>query len=344
MRGIEFRSRYRSTSRLWAGLAVGLLLGIALIVHKCTNEHSRGIGHGNISFGISPSGDSLVFNAKVEGGRDLFVLDLDSSRVTRIAATPDYEVDPEFSPDGKSVVYAAGKPGDRADHIFLRSLDGATVEQLTTGDANDASPAFSPDGSRIVFTRDKTYIWGGLASNWDAGGVLCVVKADGTGLRQITSDGSIAIDPHFSPDGRTILFWNEGGLFTVAADGSASPSPLGVPNGRHASYSPGGRAIAFSAGRYAPDHRIILAKADGTGGRRLTHAREQDLAPPSGDCYRPAFTPDGKRVVFFLEFWPDGITGVPKESLWEFDLEDGRSREIADYRLFDDPLHWRPKP
>ena len=69
-----------------------------------------------------------------------------------------------------------------------RSLDGETVKQLTAEDANDAAPAFSSDGSLIVFTRDKTYNWGGLASNWDEGGVLCVMNADGTGLRQITID------------------------------------------------------------------------------------------------------------------------------------------------------------
>ena len=103
---------------------------------------------------------------------DLYRLDLATLRVTRIAATQDYEVAPEISPDGNSVVYAAGKPGDRADHIFLRSLDGKTVRQLTAEDANDAAPAFSPDGSLIAFTRDKTYNWGGLASNWDAGGAL----------------------------------------------------------------------------------------------------------------------------------------------------------------------------
>ena len=91
-------------------------------------------------------------------------------RVTRIAATPDYEVAPDTSPDGKSVVFAAGKPGDRADHIFLRSLDGRMVNQLTGRTRTTRPPPFSPDGSLIVFTRDKTYNWGGLASNWDAGG------------------------------------------------------------------------------------------------------------------------------------------------------------------------------
>ena len=326
-----------------ASLAACLLVSIALAMRDCMNEHDRPGGHGDISFVVSPRGDKIVFNAVGEGGQDLYRLDLGTLRVTRIAVTPDYEVGPDISPDDKLVVYAAGKPGDRADHIFVRPLDGEGVKQLTAEDVNDADPAFSPDGSLIVFTRDKTYNWGGLASNWDAGGVICVMNADGTGLRQITGDGSIAVAPRFSPNGQTILFWSEDGLYTVATDGSRPPSPLSL-DGRDAVYSPDGRSIAFSMGQYAPDLRIYVARTDGTELRRLLHPAEGRVAPPGGGCSRPAFTPDGKRILFFLEAWPDDATGHAKESLWEMDIEGGHPREIAGYGLFDDPLHWGPGP
>ncbi len=326
-------------------LATCLLVAIGLVLRGCMNEHHRPDGHADTTFAVSPRGDAIVFNATGEGGRDLYLLELREFRAVRIAGTPEYEVDPEFSPDGKSIVFAAGKPGDRADHIFLRSLDAKTVKQLTAEDANDSSPSFSPDGSLITFTRDDTYEWGGLASNWSAGGVICVMATDGSGLRRITRDSSLAIHPRFSADGKSIVFWSDGGSSTVSADGSQPPRPLGGLAGKEAAvYSRDGRSIAFSRGRYAGDCRIFVARADGTGLTELAYPGKGPLAAQGGGCIRPYFTPDGKQIFFFFESWPDGLKGSPKENLWEAGIDGGDSREIAGYNLFDDPLHWRPVP
>ena len=47
----------------------------------------------------------------------------------------------------------------------------------------------------------------------------------------------------------------------------------------------------------------------------------------------------GRREV--VAWWPDGPTGHTKQSLWEID-EAGNPQQLADYGLFDDPLHWGP--
>jgi Tol biopolymer transport system component len=318
-----------------------VFVALTLIVRSSMSAHYRPDGHVDVTFGVAPGGDALVFNASGTGGRDLYLLDLKTLQVRLIDATPDYEVAPEFSPDGKSIVCAAGKPGDRADHIFVRSLDDNSVIQLTAEDANDDAPAFSPDGSLVAFSRCKTYNWGGLAANWGAG-VLCVIGADGTGFRQITRDESFASDPHFSPDGKSILFWRLDGLYTVPSDGSQPPNGIDGSKGREAVYSPDGLSIAFSTGKYAPDHRIFVARADGTAVSKPAEPQEGPGAQPLGGCFRPAFMPDGKRIVFFVDIWPDGPSGASKVSLWEMNIAGGKPREIASFGLFDDPLNWKP--
>lgn len=278
----------------------------------------------------------MVFNAPGEGGSDLFSLDLKSRKVSRIAATPDYEGDPAVSPDGGSVVYAAGAPGTFADPIFLRSIDGKVVKRLTGENADDAAPAFSPDGSLVVFTRGKTFLKGGgkAASGW-TDEVICVMKADGSGLREITDKAPYASSPHFTADGKSIVFAGMLGIYAVPVDGSAAPKLTIADDGmRRGALSPDGRSIAFSRGTYAPDHAITVAHADGGNPRRLTHG-------PKQGCFDPAFTPDGKRLLFLLETYPGGH---PTRGLWEVDVAGGEPREVADSRLFDDPLHWAPKP
>ena len=332
----------RGCGILAAGFAAMFVLVMVLFIRGCMNEHYRAEGQGYVTFSISAQGDKLVFDAVGDGGRDLYALDLNSLAAERLAATPLYEVEPSFSSDGKSVVYAAGKPGDRADHLFVTRLDRNEVTQLTADDANDSSPEFSPDGLHIVFTRDKTYNWGGLAANWGDDEAVCIINVDGSGFRQVTSDRQPASDPHYSPDGRTILFWGEGGLYTLPADGSQSPSLLSGRKARDAVYSPDGQSIAFSMGQYAPDHEIFVCRADGLQVKQVTHVGKGQSHTEGAGCTRPAFTPDSKQILFFLEIWPDGPTGHSKQNLWEIGIDRGGLRKIADFGLFDDPLHWKP--
>ena len=296
-------------------------------------DHYRPIGHGDTTIAVSPMDDAILFNASGSGGRDLYRLDLTNLNVTRIAETPDYETAPSYSPDGLRIVYAAGVPGDRADHIFTIRIDRGAKTQLTDIDANDTSPRFSPGGETIVFARDKTYNWGGLAANWEPGGVICLIDADGTNLRQLTSDDEFAFEPYFSADGTRVVYSTVNGRMSIPVDRSAAPQPLAGPFG--AVPSSDGKAIAYSKGKYSPDLKIYMADADATSERVLT--------PNMGGCYRPVFTQKGDRLYFLREEWPDGATGVPRFSVWQTDVDGAAVRMLTDHGLFDAPLIWKPQ-
>ena len=108
-------------------------------------------------------------------------------------------------------------------------LDGSENTQLTDIDANDTTPCFSPDGKLIVFARDKTYQWGGLAANWEPGGVICVMDADGANLRQLTDDAEFAYEPYFSADSTQVVYSTANGRMSIPVDGSMPPQSLPVP-------------------------------------------------------------------------------------------------------------------
>jgi TolB protein len=324
---------------LWIGLAAVMLLQLSLcglFLRGCANAHNRPRGHDDITFDISESGDALVFNATGTGGRDLYVLRLSDLSVTRIAETLEYEVSPSFSPDATSVVYAAGVAGDRADHIFIRRLDGTDIRQLTSADANDSSPHVSPDGSLVVFDRDKTYNWGGLAANWDRGGVICVVGVDGRNERQITADDTFGYEPWFLPDGKSVAYLTPSGVFSVPIDGSAHPGRLIDLTGANAvASSRDGKIFAYTRGQFSGDQEIFIANSGGSGERRIT--------PTNAGYYHPVFSGDGNRLYFFQEEWPDGPTGTPRFSIWQIDVDGTNLRIVATRQLFDQPLNWKPE-
>lgn len=277
--------------------------------------------------------DAIVFNTVGAGGRDLYLLDLETRVVSRIAATPDYETCPSFSPDGRRIAYSAGTPGDRADHIFTIDLGGKSKTQLTDVDANDTSPRYSPDGNLIVFARDKTYNWGGMAANWEPGGVICLIQTDGLNLRQLTADEEFAFDPHFTADGKYVIYSTVNGRMTIAVDGSTDPQPIAGPFG--AVPSPDGELIAYSKGKYSPDLQIVVANADATSERIVT--------PNLRGCSKPVFSRACNVIYFFEEQWPNGPTGVPKFNLWRTMTEGEEIEFVADRGLFDSPLVWKPK-
>lgn len=298
-------------------------------------DHSRPVGHGDMRIALSPQKDVVLFNAAGEGGRDLYLLDLNSKKVTRITDTPAYETAASFSPDGERIVFSAGLPGDRADHLFVMNRDGTSRVQLTDLDANDNAASFSTDGKKIVFVRDKDYNWGGLAANWSETGVICIIDADGGNFRQLTKDGEHAFEPSFSADGSQIFYSTPEESRSISVEESPStssviPSPKSL---RGFVLSPDGKHFVYIKGELAPECKVYVANADGTAERCLT--------PERGFCRHPVFAADGDTIWFLRDTWRDVPGNEPKSSIWKVGVDGRGLREITDTSLFDDPLKWK---
>ena len=121
-----------------------------------------------------------------------------------------------LSADGQRLAYSAVL---ETQNIYKLALDPATGEALgdpvpvTTGSRFWSSPDPSPDGQWAVFY-----------SQVQPEGDLYVIRADGTGLRQLTSDEAVDRVPRWSPDGDWILSFSDRSgelrLWKVRVDGS----------------------------------------------------------------------------------------------------------------------------
>lgn len=155
----------------------------------------------------APNG-SIVFASNRAGNFDLYRSGISATdtivRMTKTAA-PTQNLDPDYSADGKMLVFSRIKASvvpSSASLYTMRSVPNAPatrliMPQLTKSLARlgDRGAAWSPDGRQIAFYSDR-------AGNSD----LYLINQDGSGLRQITTNKAPDSEPSWSPDGTTLVF------------------------------------------------------------------------------------------------------------------------------------------
>jgi Tol biopolymer transport system component len=196
----------------------------------------------------SRDGEHIAFRAL--GG--LWLLRVGDPEPERIVADGYFNSDPDFSPDGRSIVYASDRAG--AADLWLLDLESRSERRLSALPGAQMTPRFSPDGARIAYT--------------DQDGATWVLDVAGGDARQVTPTLFMPGRPSWSPDGRTLALaavkpyskrFREGTsqVLTVDLD-AADPANEGLtytPPMPHASiatrgddgpvWSPDGRHLAF---------------------------------------------------------------------------------------------------
>jgi dipeptidyl aminopeptidase/acylaminoacyl peptidase len=172
----------------------GIILTVSFLVTPALA--AKGVEHGNVAFDIAPDGEHVVF---VAADANLYLLHMQSLQVQQLTKAKGKQFTPAFSPDGKSIAYAAAEADTKGKALFVRSLDGKQVRQLTDGaNVSDFGPSYSPDGSKIVFGRahrHRPYSMGGWT--WEARRLSEIQEATGHDLETINK--AIAVLRDFTP-------------------------------------------------------------------------------------------------------------------------------------------------
>ncbi|HSP17141.1 MAG TPA: hypothetical protein VLV78_20530 [Thermoanaerobaculia bacterium] len=153
-------------------------------------------------------GSRIAFASDRDGRSDLHVMDADGGHLVRLTRTPEQEIPPLWSSDGRTLLFAVA-----GNDSTISSADlGRVVEptgKVTDGSSAVGSPRCSPDRKTIAFTGrgadNQLHIYlmdadgsnvrqltqsnppdGQMQSDRSGQWEIWTMNADGTGLRQVT--------------------------------------------------------------------------------------------------------------------------------------------------------------
>jgi TolB protein len=151
-----------------------------------------------------PSGNKIAY-AKMPYANDrnnaIEVATLgDNGKIAKTTRLTSDGADPAISPNGKRLAFYSTRDGDAEIYVMRTGApegpNNRPVKLTDNATYGDSHPDWSPDGSRIVYASGRG----------DNGEDIFVMRADGSGKKNLTRNPARDQHPVFSPDGRWVAF------------------------------------------------------------------------------------------------------------------------------------------
>lgn len=265
-------------------------------------------GPSSVSF--APDGREVVYSM----AGSLWRQRLDSGTAVQLTDGPGYDYQPDWSPDGRSIVYVTY----RGDALELARLDLASGEStlLTKTGAINVEPRFSPDGRRLVWVSTVAHrrFHLSIADIGSAGleHVEVLTTENKSPLRRYYySAYDHEINPVWTRDGKSIVFVSNrghihgtGGFWQMEAHAGAPAREIHYEetNWRaRPDFSPDGKRMVYSSYLGRNGHQLWLMPAEGGDALPVSYGDWDEVGV--------RWSPDGSRFAFIsnrsggLELW-----------------------------------------
>jgi Tol biopolymer transport system component len=274
----------------------------------------------------SPDGTELIYS--MQGS--LWRQRIGSGVAEQLTSDSGYDYQPDWSPDGRSVVFA--RYARDAIELELLNLASGAVTALTANGAVNLEPRWSPDGARIVFVSS---IYNGRWHIFVLSPDVPDVGAQRAAPLRITEDNDSKlpryyyskwdhyISPTWSPDGKEIILVSNrghihgsGGFWRMAAQPGAAARELRYEETTwkaRPDWSPDGTRVVYSSYLGRQWHQLWLMTSQGGDPFPLTYG--------DFDATAPRWSRDGTRIAFV-----SNETG--NTALWVIDVPGGRKQAV----------------
>jgi Tol biopolymer transport system component len=174
-------------------------------------------GNGHLFARWSPDGQRFVLMSGSPEKATTVITTMKTNGSDEVSLTDDIPFEsyqPEYTPDGKQIVFAS-QAGGLVSAVWIMNADGSNKRRLTDAPLEAGGPDLSPDGKRVTFYSQQ---------NTPKPAAVWVMNVDGSSQQRVTPLG---LYPIFSPDGTKLVFTKgtlaDGGpinLYTMNPDGT----------------------------------------------------------------------------------------------------------------------------
>ena len=228
---------------------------------------------------------------------------IDSTEARQITDGPGYDYQPDWSPDGKCVIYVSYQKD--AMELGLLDLASGKTTQLTYDGAVNVEPRWSPDGKRIVFvSTEYNKRFHVFRADVKGGRMENVVRLTGETKsslpRYYYSEFDMEISPVWTRDGREILFvsnrghiYGTGGFWRMSAEPGAEAREIHYEETNwkaRPDFSPDGSRMVYSSYLGRQWHQLWIMPANGGDAFPISYGDWDDT--------NVRWSPDGTRLAF----------------------------------------------
>ena len=288
--GVRVEMRLYSVSARLSAFAkeyTGSVANPRLYAHTMADEihmvqrNLRGVARTKLAFSSDRNREAVLGTIEKREVKEIYIADYDGANQRRITINRALNINPNWSPDGRSIAYTSYRSG--LPDIFVSHIYAGTMDVLTKNSAQNFLPQFSPDGTRIAFLSTR-----------DGNSEIYVMNRDGSNVQRLTNNPAIDGTPTWSPTGAQIAFTSERTgtpqVYIMNVDGSGLRRVSYESYADRATWSPAPyNEIAFSA-RTGPGFDIKILNIGSGETRQITFGE--------GTNESPAWAPNGRHLSF----------------------------------------------
>jgi serine/threonine-protein kinase len=224
---------------------------------------------------FSPDGTRLAFMIRSIVGADIWIYDIASGIPTKLTTGTDGNFSPEWTPDGKRVLYGSDRLG--VNSLWWQNADlSGTAELAQSAPETVNAGVLSPDGRILMY-------W--LSGPQYPADIFYRQLAGDTTSKPLAATGAAELSPRFSPDGKWVAYLYDADVYVQPFPPTGARYAVTAGGGKLPVWSRDGRRIFYARNNQLWAATIRTSPTFAVTSRDTVFSGNYSLNEPTGATY-----------------------------------------------------------